>query len=124
MIGDFRSPDLHYTGWLEQVTETNELRIVSPKHRSVFLSALGANKKEIIVEGTVSKGTIGKILVIVRTDRDYPQALGKAHTDGTWSFSGIDLGGVDHQLYAVLVDENDTPLYRSSVITVRLERRT
>lgn len=123
MVGDFRSPDLHYTGWLENVVESTVVRIINPTDTTVFLTDLGANKKEITVSGTVPAGTAGKIVVIARTDRDYPQAFGKPHPDGTWSFSGIDLGGVDHQIYAVLVDDNDKPLSRSQVIQLRLERK-
>lgn len=66
----------------------------------------------------------GKILVIIRTDRDYPQALGVPQGNGRWSFSGCTLGGVDHLIYAVLVDENDQPIFRSKVVNVRLERKT
>lgn len=123
MVGDFRAPDLHYTGWLEHVSENQALQITNPVEGTVFFTDLGANKKEITVIGTLPKQTVGKILVIVRSDRDYPQALGKPRADGTWIFSGIDLGGVDLQLYAVLVADNDIPLYRSPVITIRLERR-
>jgi len=62
-------------------------------------------------------------LIIIRTDRDYPQALGDPKKNGNFIFTGCTLGGVDHQVYAVLIDDNDIPLIRSSVVTVRLERK-
>lgn len=49
------------------------------------------------------------MLLIIRTERDYPQALGKIKKDGKWNFSGCTFGGVDHQIYAVLVGKKDKP---------------
>lgn len=121
-VGQFRSPNRHYTGWLEKVTASSDLSILSPKVGEIFFTELGASKKEIIVRGFLSPKRTGKILVIVRTDRDYPQALGLAKKDGSWEFSGNTLGGVDHQIYAVLVDNQDKPIIRSKVVNVRLER--
>lgn len=121
-VGQFRSPNLHYSGWLEQVKESSDISILSPKDGEIFFTELGASKKEISVSGFLNSKRNGKILVIVRTDRDYPQALGLAKKDGGWEFSGITLGGVDHQIYAVLVDKQDKPIIRSNVVNVRLER--
>ncbi|OGM16009.1 hypothetical protein A2V56_04580 [Candidatus Woesebacteria bacterium RBG_19FT_COMBO_42_9] len=121
-IGDFRSPDLSYKGWLESVKESAEVKIDSPVNNQSFFTDLGKSKKEIIVSGVVEDSRRGKILIVIRTDRDYPQALGKALKDGKWNFTGCTLGGVDHQIYAVLVDKNDKPIVRSRIINVRLER--
>ena len=123
-IGDFRSPDLNYKGWLEMVKESDEIEIIKPANNKTFFTDLGKSKKEIIVAGIVKDKQEGKVLVVIRTDRDYPQALGKVGRDGRWSFSGCTLGGVDHQIYAVLVDRKDKPIIRSKVVNVRLERRT
>ena len=121
-VGDFRAPDLHYKGWLEKVKGSDKLKIIKPYEGEIFFTDLGASKKEIIVSGVV-KNRKGKALIIIRTDRDYPQALVTPKKDGKWSASGCTLGGVDHQIYAVLVDEKDEPLARSAVVNVRLERR-
>ncbi|MBI4057951.1 hypothetical protein HY405_01365 [Candidatus Microgenomates bacterium] len=121
-VGDFRAPDLHYKGWLEKVQESDDLTIIKPAEGEVFFTNLGASKKEITVSGVI-KNRKGKVLVIIRTDRDYPQALIPSKRDDTWNASGCTLGGVDHQIYAVLVDGKDTPLIRSTVVNVRLERR-
>lgn len=123
-IGDFRSPDLEYKGWLETVRESDQIKIIKPVNNETFFTDLGKNKKEITVSGVVKGKRERKVLVIIRTDRDYPQALGTIKRDGKWSFSGCTLGGVDHQLYAVLVDERDKPITRSKVVDVRLERKT
>ena len=121
-IGDFRSPDLNYKGWLESVKESDQIRITTPTNNKTFLTDLGKSKKEIIVSGLVESKKKARILVIVRTDRDYPQALGVVKKDGKWSFSGCTLGGVDHQIYAVVIGDRDKPLFRSKTINVRLER--
>ncbi len=121
-IGDFRSPDLNYKGWLETVKESDKVSITTPVNNEAFLTDLGKSKKEITVSGLVENKKKVRILVIVRTDRDYPQALGVARKDGKWSFSGCTLGGVDHQIYAVVIDDRDEPLFRSKIINVRLER--
>ncbi len=121
-VGDFRSPDLHYKGWLEELKESTDLKIREPHDGEVFHTSLGESKKEITVSGQISNKTLEKILIIVRTDRDYPQALGLPNEDGSWEFSGCTLGGVDHLIYAVLVDGGDEPVLRSKVVRVRLER--
>lgn len=123
-IGDFRSPDLNYKGWLETVEESDQIKITQPVNNKTFFTDLGKSKKEITISGLARGKKEGKVLVVIRTDRDYPQALGKVNKDGKWSFSGCTLGGVDHQIYAVLVDERDRPIIRSKVVSVRLERRT
>ena len=74
------------------------------------------------MSGSIKSDKNSKVLVVVRTDRDYPQALGKVLKDGKWSFDGCTLGGVDHQIYAVLMDKYDNPVVRSKFISVRLER--
>lgn len=121
-IGDFRSPDLDYKGWLELVKESSLIKINSPANNETFFTDLGKSKKEITISGFIRNNKKGKILVIIRTDRDYPQALGEADDNGKWSFPGCTLGGVDHQIYAVVVNSKDKPLFRSKVITVRLQR--
>lgn len=121
-IGDFRSPDLNYKGWLETVKESNEVKINLPVNGQTFFTDLGKSKKEITVSGVVEDSRKGIILVVIRTDRDYPQALGKVLNGGKWSFTGCTLGGVDHQIYAVLVDKDDKPIVRSGIINIRLER--
>lgn len=108
---------------LDTVQESDDLKISDPKQNQTFLTELGKSKKEITVTGSINNSLKGKILVIVKTDWDYPQALGKAEKDGHWSFSGVTLGGVDHLIYAVLVDQNDSPVFRSQAIKVRLERK-
>lgn len=123
-IGDFRSPDLDYKGWLETVKESNQIIITEPANNKTFFTDLGKSKKEITVSGLIKGKKEGKVLVVIRTDRDYPQALGAIQRDGKWSFSGCTLGGVDHQVYAVLVNEKDKPIIRSKIVNVRLERRT
>lgn len=122
-IGDFRSPNLNYKGWLEIVKESNDIKIEFPVNNQIFFTDLGKSKKEIKVSGVVKDGRKGKILVVIRTDRDYFQALGKAIKCGKWSFAGCTLGGVDHQIYVVLVDEDDKPIIRSEIINIRLERK-
>ena len=122
-IGDFRSPDLNYKGWLETVKESSQVRITSPDNDETFLTDLGKSKKEITVSGLVKGKKKARIIIVIRTDRDYPQALGRANKDGKWSFSGCTLGGVDHQIYAVVIDNRDKPLFRSKTIDVRLERQ-
>ncbi len=92
-IGDFRSPNLEYKGWLEAVSEGDQVRITSPADKEVFITEPGKSKKEITVSGEVKGGGREKVMVVIRTDRDYPQALGEAKEDGTWSFSGCTLGG-------------------------------
>ena len=47
-IGDFRSPDLSYKGWLESVKESAEVKIDSPVNNQSFFTDLGKSKKEII----------------------------------------------------------------------------
>jgi len=121
-IGDFRSPDLNYKGWLETVKESDEVKIDNPVNNQTLSTNLGESKREIAVSGSVRGGEKGKILVVVRTDRDYPQALGKVLKGGKWSFTGCTLGGVDHQIYAVCLDKDDKPIVRSGIINVRLER--
>lgn len=122
-IGDFRSSDLNYKGWLETVKESDQIKITTPVNDETLLTDLGKSKKEITVSGLVEKNKKGRILVVIRTDRDYPQALGRVRKDGKWRFSGCTLGGVDHQIYAVLVDKEDRPIVRSKIINVRLERK-
>ena len=121
-IGDFRSPDLNYKGWLATVKESDEVEIDYPVNNQTFFTNLGESKREIAVSGSIKGGEEGKILIVVRTDRDYPQALGKVSKNGKWSFTGITLGGVDHQIYAVLVGRDDKPIARSGIVNVRLER--
>ena len=121
-IGDFRSANLNYKGWLETVKESSEVTINYPANNQTFLTGLGKSKKEITVSGSAKSGQKGKILVVVRSDRDYPQALGKVPKSGKWSFTGCTLGGVDHQIYAVVVDKDDKPIVRSAIINIRLER--
>lgn len=123
-IGDFRSPNLHYKGWLETVRESNQIEIADPSAGKTFFTDLGKSKKEITVGGLLRGGKKGKALVIIRTDRDYPQAIDRPRSAGKWSFPACTLGGVDHQIYAVLVDENDAPIFRSKIVNVRLERKT
>jgi len=50
-MGDFRAPELHYTGWLEKVKESNDIVITDPKDYELFYTGLGASKKEITVSG-------------------------------------------------------------------------
>lgn len=122
-VGDFRSPDLNYKkGWLETVKESDEITITTPVNNETFMTDLGKSKKEITVSGIIKTSKKGKILVVIRTDRDYPQALGKVNKSGKWNFSGCTLGGVDHQIYAVLVDKDDKLIVRSGIINIRLER--
>lgn len=123
VVGDFRSSDINYKGWLELVEKSNQLRITSPVNNKTFHTDLGKSKKEITVSGLVEGSRKGRVLVVFRTDRDYPQALGKVGKDGKWSFSGCSLGGVDHQIYVVLIDKEDRPIIRSKIINVRLERK-
>jgi len=122
VFGDLRSPDLNYKGWLETVKESCEVEINFPTDGQTFFTDLGKSKKEITVSGSIKSDKNSKVLVVVRTDRDYPQALGKVLKDGKWSFDGCTLGGVDHQIYAVLMDKYDNPVVRSKFISVRLER--
>lgn len=119
-VGDFRSPDLDYKGWIEVVSESNKIGINKPSPQAVFFVPLGASKKEITVSG-FARGAKGKILIVIRTDRDYPQAL-VTPKQGKWKATGCTLGGVDHLIYAVLVDGKDKPIIRSRVVKVRLER--
>lgn len=119
-IGDFRASD-HYQGWLEKVKESDLIKILNPKDKTVFTTEPGANKKEIKVSGTLEAKQKGKVMVIIRTDRDYPQAIGEAK-QGKWELYGCTLGGVDHLIYAVFIDENDKPLFRSKTINIRLEQ--
>lgn len=121
-IGDFRSPDLNYKGWLETVKESDKIIISTPVNNKTLLTDLGKSKKEITVSGLVKGSKKGKILVVIRTDRDYPQASGKVLKGGNWSFTGCTLGGVDHQIYAVLMGKDDKPIVRSGIINIRLER--
>lgn len=74
-VGDFRSPDYNYKGWLETVKESDWISVTSPVNNDVFLTDLGKSKKEITVSGLVEIKKKVRILVIIRTDRDYPQAL-------------------------------------------------
>lgn len=72
-VGDFRSPDSNSKGWLEIVKQNRQVKINYPVNKQTFLTNFGESKKEITVSGAV-KGKKGKILVVIRTDRDYPQA--------------------------------------------------
>lgn len=121
-VDKFRSTYPNYKGWLEKVVESNLIKITKPKNGSVFQSKGKRKEKDIVVAGTLGDNKKGKILVIIRSDIDYPQALGKVDKNGNWSFPGCRLGSVDHQIYAVFVNDNDKPLFRSKVVNVRLER--
>ena len=123
-IGDFRvgGPN-EIKGWLKLSKESDSLQIISPKDGQTFFTEPGASKKNITVKGVLKTSHKGKVLLVVRTDRDYPKALVKLKADGSWSLTNCDLGGVDHQIYALLIDENDKPILRSKVVTVRLERK-
>lgn len=116
-IGDFRVGE--NTGWLEEVSESNKLNITKPADNQIFYIKSGNNKKSITVSGVLQSSS-GKVLVIIRTDRDYPKALCIPKKDGSFEVSECTLGGVDHQIYAVLVDNQDQPILRSKVINVRL----
>lgn len=95
-IRDFRSPDFNYKGWVEAVKESDQVKITTPVNNKTFFTDVGKNKKEITVSGLIEGDKKERVLVIIRTDRDYPQALGKIEKNGKWSFSGCFLGGVDH----------------------------
>jgi len=121
MIGDFKTKGHSYKGWLEKAKEKSDLKITNPNNKKIFYTALGGNKSVIKISGTLKNAEKFKdhfILVVIRTDRDYPQVIGKARRK--WSFSGCTLGGVDHDIYAVLIDQKDKPKFRSKVIQVRL----
>lgn len=77
-VGDFRSRDLKVRGWLEEVRQSDILRITSPKDGQIFKTNFGKNKKQITVSGILEKGDNLQVMVVMRTDRDYPKALGKS----------------------------------------------
>lgn len=101
-----------------------DLKITRPSEEETFFPDKGEQTKLITVKGTLKRTQVGKgrkILVIIRTDRNYPQALGLAKKN--WEFSECRLGGVDHEIYAVLLDFEDRPLFKSKSVNVRLLRR-
>ena len=121
MIGDFKSKGHKYKGWLDTVPKSKNLSITKPKDKEILYTDIGKNKKEIRVSGTLIKADKFKdhyLLIVVRTDRDYPQVMGRVKKN--WSFSGCTLGGVDHEIYSVLVDKKDKPIFRSEIVRVRL----
>ena len=109
---------------LAKALVSNELKISEPKEGKIFYPDKGEETRLISVKGVLSKKEVGKgrkILVVIRTDRNYPQALGLAKEK--WEFPECRLGGVDHQIFAVLLDFEDNPIFRSKSVRVRLIRK-
>ncbi len=109
--------------FLENAPVSKKLVIKEPKEGAVFSPDKDEQTRLICVKGTLDKSEIGKgrkLLVIIRTDKDYPQALTLAREK--WEFPECRLGGVDHKIVAVLLDFEDKPILKSKFVKVRLQR--
>lgn len=109
----------------DKAPTSNRLVITEPANGAVFRTRPGQSTLLIKVAGKLSPAEVKdgrKLLVVIRTDKDYPQSMFEPPSTGIWNVPRNRLGGVDHQIFAVLLDYNDEPIYRSHTVTVRLLR--
>lgn len=110
--------------FFKNIPVSEKLIIKEPKEGAVFSPDKNEQTRLICVRGILDKTEIGKgrkLLVVIRTDRDYPQALALAKEK--WEFSECRLGGIDHEILAVLLDFEDKPILKSKPVKVRLQRQ-
>ncbi|MGH8651211.1 MAG: hypothetical protein ACREUI_00315 [Burkholderiales bacterium] len=104
---------------------SNKLVITEPVEGAVFKTRLGGNTRLITVAGNLQPSEIRdgrKLIVVIRTDKDYPQSMFEPPSNGMWHVPRNRLGGVDHRVFAVLLDYDDEPIFRSATVSVRLIR--
>jgi hypothetical protein len=109
----------------DTVPVSNKLVITNPVDGSVFKTRPGGNTRLITISGKLHSSEIKegrKLITVIRTDKDYPQSMFEPPSNGIWSVPRNRLGGVDHRIFAVLLDYDNEPIFRSAVISVRLMR--
>lgn len=109
----------------DTVPVSNKLVITEPMTGTVFKTRPGGNTRLITVTGKLHPSEIRegrKLLIVIRTDKDYPQSMFEPPSNGIWRAPRNRLGGVDHRVFAVLLDYDDEPIFRSAAVSVRLMR--
>lgn len=107
------------------VPVSDKLVITYPADGQIFRTPIGGNTKLITVSGKLDLSEIKegrKLLIVFRTDKDYPQSMFEPPSSGIWSVPRNRLGGADHRVFAVLLDYDDESIFRSVAVSVRLIR--
>ncbi len=110
--------------FLKDTPISEKLVIKEPKEGVIFSPDKNEQTRLICVKGTLDKKEVGKgrkLLVIIRTDRNYPQGLVSAKEK--WEFPECRLGGVDHEIFVILLDFEDRSILKSRSVKVRLQRQ-
>lgn len=109
----------------DSVPASEKLVITQPAEGSIFRTPPGENTFLVKVSGKLDPSEVKqgrKLLVIIRTDKDYPQGLFEPPPDGIWQVPRNRLGGVYHRIFAVLLDYDGEPIFRSATVSVTLMR--
>src|SRR3989338_1167926 len=86
------------------VPTSDRLVITEPANGTVFRTRPSQSTLLITVAGKLSPSEVKdgrKLLVVIHTDKDYPQSMFEPPSTGIWQVTRNRLGGVDHRVFAI-----------------------